>query len=98
MSSTSQAYLAIHLHPVEYGAFLPILLVKYAQGQIFSPENEALAGDGSGGGKMTIDKLSEILRAIESSSYISGLTIAEYLPFEEFRFHKMLQGLRLFSD
>ena len=57
-----------------------------------------LAGDGSGGGKMTIDKLSEILRAIESSSYISGLPIAEYRPFDEFRFHKMLQGLRLFSD
>ena len=29
----------------------------------------ALAGDGSSGGKMTIDKLSEILRAIESSLY-----------------------------
>lgn len=47
---------------------------------------------------MTIDKLSEILRAIESSSYISGLTIAEYLPFDEFRLHKMLKGLRIFSD
>ena len=28
ISSTSHAYLAIHLHPVEDGAFLPILLVK----------------------------------------------------------------------
>ena len=66
--------------------------------KFFHLRMRALAGGGSGGGKMTIDKLPEILRAIESSSYISGLTIAEYLPFDEFRFHKMLQGLRIFSD
>lgn len=37
--------------------------------KFFHLRMRALAEDDSGGGKMTIDKLSEILRAIESSLY-----------------------------
>lgn len=60
--------------------------------------NPELVGDGSGGGKMTMDKLGTILRLIENASHIAGLTIAEYLPFDEERLHKMLSGLDIFKE
>ena len=43
--------------------------------------NPELVGDGSGGGKMTIERAGEILRLIEENADVAGLTIAEYLPF-----------------
>ena len=60
--------------------------------------NPELVGDGSGGGKMTLEKLSEVLRVIEGQSDIVGLTIAEYLPFDEHRLHNMFAGIRMFMD
>ena len=60
--------------------------------------NPALVGDGSGGGRMTIQQLTEVLHAIEAQSDIVGLTIAEYLPFEAQRLHRMFAGLKLFQN
>lgn len=60
--------------------------------------NPELSGDGSGGGKMTLEKLSEVLCYIETQSDIVGLTIAEYLPFDEHRLHKIFSGIKLFTE
>ena len=60
--------------------------------------NRELVGDGSGGGKMTIEKLSEIFQCIQKCSDIVGFTIAEYLPFDEYRLHKMFSEIKLFKD
>ena len=56
-----------------------------------------LVGDGSGGGKMTIERAGEILRLIEENVDVAGLTIAEYLPFDECRLHKMFSGIKLLT-
>ncbi|MBY0794294.1 arginase family protein [Corynebacterium parakroppenstedtii] len=56
-----------------------------------------LTGDGSGGGSMTMDQLQTILTAIDSAGSIDGLTIAEYLPFDEERLHTTLQSLSIFQ-
>lgn len=50
--------------------------------------NKDLVGDGSGSGKMTMDKLSGILKFITDNSEVDGFTIAEYLPFDEHKLHK----------
>lgn len=60
--------------------------------------NKELIGDGSGGGKMTLEQLSEILHGIADTSDIVGFTIAEYLPFDEQQLHNMFAGLRLFRE
>lgn len=60
--------------------------------------NPELVGDGSGGGKMSMDILSTILMAITENSDVVGFTIAEYLPFDEHRLHKMLSGIKLFTE
>ncbi len=60
--------------------------------------NPELTGDGSGGGKMTMEKLAEIFHCVAASSDIIGFTIAEYLPFDEHRLHKMLSGIRIFTE
>lgn len=60
--------------------------------------NSELVGDGSGGGKMTIERVGEILRLIEESANVAGLTIAEYLPFDEHKLHKMFSGIKLLID
>ena len=59
--------------------------------------NPELVGDGSGGGKMTVERAGEILRLIEESADVAGLTIAEYLPFDEYRLHKMFSGIKLLT-
>ena len=59
--------------------------------------NPELVGDGSGGGKMTIERAGEILRLIEESADVEGFTIAEYLPFDEYRLHKMFSGIKLLT-
>ena len=59
--------------------------------------NPELKGDGARGGKMTMKKLQEILQCIETHSDIVGFTIAEYLPFDEHKLHKMFAGMKLFS-
>lgn len=60
--------------------------------------NPELSGDGSGGGRMTIEKLSDILGLICTNSDVVGFTIAEYLPFDEYRLHMMFSGLDIFMD
>ena len=60
--------------------------------------NSALVGDGAGGGKMTMEKLSEVLHCITEQSDVVGFTIAEYLPFDEYMLHNMFSGIPLFTD
>ncbi len=60
--------------------------------------NEMLVGDGSGGGKMTMEELSDILKCITENADVVGFTIAEYLPFDEHKLHDMFAGIELFID
>lgn len=60
--------------------------------------NPELVGDGSGGGRMTIDELGEFLEVMQDSSDVVGLTVAEYLPFDEYRLHLMFERVRIFKD
>lgn len=60
--------------------------------------NPELSGDGSGGGKMTIEKLTEILCCITDHADVVGFSIAEYLPFDEYRLHKMFSKINLFTE
>ena len=60
--------------------------------------NPELVGDGSSGGKMTMEKLSEVLHLITENSNVVGFTVAEYLPFDEQRLNKMLSGINIFKD
>lgn len=60
--------------------------------------NPELVGDGAGGGKMTMEKLTEVLHCITGQSDVVGFTIAEYLPFDEHKLHKMFAGISLFTD
>lgn len=59
--------------------------------------NKDLVGDGSGGGKMTMEKLAGILRCITENSDVVGFTMAEYLPFDAHKLQKMLAGLNIFQ-
>lgn len=60
--------------------------------------NPELSGDGSGGGKMRVDTLADILGQITSQADVVGFTIAEYLPLDEHRLHKMFSGIKLFTE
>lgn len=60
--------------------------------------NKALIGDGSGSGKMTMEKLSSVLKFITQSCDVVGFTIAEYLPFDEYELHKMFADIKLFTE
>ena len=60
--------------------------------------NAELVGDGAGGGKMKMDKLGNVLQLITENADVVGFTIAEYLPFDELRLHKMLSGIGLFTE
>ncbi len=60
--------------------------------------NKDLVGDGSGGGRMTMQELSGVLETIAKASDIAGLTLAEYLPFDEERLSKMLSGLSVLTE
>lgn len=59
--------------------------------------NGALVGDGAGGGRMTVETLSGLLREITDHSDVVGFTIAEYLPFDAHRLHNLFSELRLFT-
>ena len=59
--------------------------------------NPELVGDGSGGGKMRLAELGKILQIINQNSSVVGMTIAEYLPFDEERLHKMFLSLDLLT-
>lgn len=60
--------------------------------------NSELVGDGAGGGKMRIEKLSQILHLIMDNSDVVGFTVAEYLPFDEERLHKMFGEVSILTD
>lgn len=60
--------------------------------------NPESVGDGSGGGKMTIEKLSNILHFITENSDVVGFTIAEYLPFDEYKLHNLFAGIKMFIE
>lgn len=60
--------------------------------------NKTLVGDGSGGGKMTLNKLSNILKCITENSDVVGFTIAEYLPFDEYELHNMFSDINIFKE
>ena len=60
--------------------------------------NSELVGDGAGGGKMTIEKLSGILHLITENADVIGFTVAEYLPFDEHKLHKMFTEIKMFTD
>lgn len=60
--------------------------------------NPELKGDGSGGGRMTMEELAHILHLIDAHAEIAGLTIAEYLPFDEEQLSRTFSGIRLFSE
>ena len=60
--------------------------------------NSELVGDGACGGKMTIEKLGEILKVITENCNVVGFTIAEYLPFDEHKLHKMFSKIKLFTE
>ena len=60
--------------------------------------NPELVGDGAGGGKMTMKRLSEIMHVITENADVVGFTVAEYLPFDEHRLHKMLSEIEMFTD
>ncbi|ERT44032.1 arginase family protein [Fusobacterium nucleatum] len=59
--------------------------------------NKELVGDGSGSGKMTMEKLSEILAVIDKNTDVVGFTIAEYLPFDEHKLNKMFSNISVFT-
>lgn len=59
--------------------------------------NPMLVGDGSSGGNMSLARLNEVLHLIDDNSEIMGLTIAEYLPFAEYKLHKSLSSLKIFA-
>ena len=60
--------------------------------------NPDLVGDGAGGGKMKIEKLGEVLKLITENSNVVGFTVAEYLPFDEHKLHKMFSKIKLFTE
>lgn len=60
--------------------------------------NKNLVGDGSGGGKMTIEKLAAVLKCITDNSDVVGFTIAEYLPFDEHKLHNLFSEINMFTD
>ena len=60
--------------------------------------NPQLVGDGAGGGRMTIEKLAEVLNLIANGTDVVGFTVAEYLPFDEHRLRKMLSEIRIFTE
>ena len=53
--------------------------------------NPELVGDGSGGGKIKMEKLSQILQLITTKVNVVGFTIAEYLPFDEHKLQKFFK-------
>lgn len=60
--------------------------------------NKELVGDGSGSGRMTMEKLSGVLKCITENADVIGFTIAEYLPFDEHKLHKMFADIKIFNN
>ena len=47
---------------------------------------------------MMKSKLEQVLHLIDTHAEMIGLTIAEYLPFDEERLSRVFAGIRLFGD
>ena len=75
---------------------IDVLDAKFFHSTYFA--NPDLIGDGSGGGKMTLDKLEDILHCITENSNVVGFTIAEYLPFDEYKLHKIFSEIPIFTE
>ena len=45
-----------------------------------------------------MENLTKILHCIADNSEVVGFTVAEYLPFDEHRLHKMLAGINIFTE
>lgn len=60
--------------------------------------NKELVGDGSGSGRMKMEKLSGILKCITENANVVGFTIAEYLPFDEHKMHRMFKDIKIFNE
>lgn len=60
--------------------------------------NPALVGDGSGGGKMTMEQLAATLNCIQQAADIVGFTVAEYLPFDAQRLRQIFEGLSVLTE
>lgn len=59
--------------------------------------NPDLSGDDSGGGKLSMQTLADVLATVTGGADVVGFTIAEYLPFDAYRLHKLFAGLPLFT-
>lgn len=81
-------YLLIHLD-------IDVLDPNFFHSTYFA--NKDLVGDGSGSGRMTIEKLSTILNYITENKEVVGFTISEYLPFDEYKLHNMFKNINLFN-
>jgi arginase len=55
-------------------------------------------GDGSGGGKMKFDQLSEILSLISQKADVVGFSISEYMPFDAYKMHQMFNKVKIFTE
>ena len=55
--------------------------------------NKELVGDGSGSGRMSMKTLARALKCITENTDVVGFTIAEYLPFDEYKLHNMLADI-----
>lgn len=75
---------------------IDVLDAKFFHSTYFA--NKELVGDGSGSGRMTLEKLADVLERITAHSDVAGFTIAEYLPFDEYKLHKMFADIRLFNE
>ncbi len=75
---------------------IDVLDANYFHSTYFA--NRDLVGDGSGSGKMTMDKLSDVLKCITENSDVVGFTIAEYLPFDEYNLHNLFSNIKIFRE
>lgn len=59
--------------------------------------NPELTGDGSSGGNMSLDQLAQYLELISANADACGFTVAEYLPFDEYRLHQIFEKLPILT-
>ena len=47
---------------------------------------------------MTMESAAGVLKVITEESDVVGFTVAEYLPFDEHKLHKMFSEIKLFTE
>ena len=47
---------------------------------------------------MTFDQLERTLHCITENANVVGFTIAEYLPFDEYKLYKMFSQMNMFTE